>query len=156
MRFKHYLLLLFASFFISGCGLFSPYHKNSKGYYSVYNNSCGPNALQDALNVSRYKISKEIQDYESISKKILSVFHKDAVCITWPSEIEKICNKYGYELITIGELRQLDPEKDIAIVLVHQKFTFHYHWLCFPAEDVKTFGNETIIDGIYLLKAKKL
>jgi hypothetical protein len=88
-----------------------------------------------------------------LSKKLLSLFDKEAVCITWPHEVKKICEEHGYEVITIKELSELDPEKDQAIVLVHRKFDLNsYHWIAFPLQDMDFYGGKTVVDKIFLLK----
>lgn len=89
-------------------------------------------------------------------KEFLSFFDKNAICITWPNEIKYIADKYGFELISVDSLSKLDPQKDIAIVLIHGAyFTKQYHWLVFPINNVNSYyGNKTVIDKIYLMKLK--
>ena len=70
-----YFLPLFCSIFL-GCGVFDSYDKDSRGYYPKYNHSCGPIALSKALKVNSSQISREIQDYNSLSKKVLSLSAK--------------------------------------------------------------------------------
>ena len=76
--------------------------------------------------------------------------------ITWPSEIKKIANEHGFDVVTVDELSPLNSEKDIAIVLIHGKFfSKQYHWVVYPIDDVKNFyGEKTVIDAVYLLKWK--
>ena len=155
---------------ILGCGIISPYKKNSEGFYEKHYNCCGPVALEAALNAyaikhgtlhkrawNRKELSQEIQSNGITGKKFLAFFDKDAICITWPSEIKKVVNKKGYELITVDDIDSLDPQKDIAIVLIHGKFfSQEYHWVVYPLDDVKDFyGKKTVIDTIYLLKWKR-
>ena len=148
--------------------------KNSEGFYEKHYNCCGPIALEKALNLffskphdgiiycfkkpfDREEISRLIQKDGMGCKEALSLFHKDAVCITWPSEIKDILNKYNIEVINIKSLKELDPKKDIAIVLVHGKFfSKEYHWLVYPIDEIESFyGEDTVIDLIFLLKIKR-
>ena len=146
-------LIIFALVFLCGCGVFDKYNKNKHGYYERAYYSCGPLALEKVLKVHRNQISKDIQDYNSLSKKFLSIFEKEAVLITWPSEIKKVCEKYGYKVITVKELSELDPKKDQAVVLVHRKFDLNsYHWIIFPLESMDYYGDKTVVDKIFLLK----
>tara|TARA_Y100000310_G_scaffold337941_1_gene426285 strand:- start:1135 stop:1494 length:360 start_codon:yes stop_codon:yes gene_type:complete len=106
---------------------------------------------------TREGVSKFIQSKGLIEKEFLALFNKDAVRITWPSEIEETVNQYGFDLISVNDLDLLNPEKDIAIVLIHGKFfSEQYHWVVYPINDVKNFyGKKTVIDKIYLLKWRK-
>jgi hypothetical protein len=138
-----------------GCGVFDKYDKDSEGYYPRYNWSCGPLALQKAIGINSNQVSREIQDYDSVSKQMLSLFDKRAILITWPSEIKKICEKYGYKVIRLHDISQLDFEKDLAIILVHKKFKMNsYHWIVYPNEDVKYHLDKTVVDIIFLLKKR--
>lgn len=143
---------------IVGCGIFNPPEVNKDGYYESHYNCCGPIALEQALEklgvrVDRATLSRSIQDSGQIKRQLLSFFDKQAACITWPSEIRETAKKYGFKAITIKEFKSLDYNKDVAIILVHNKLS-NYHWVCFPYYDniPKYFGDNTIIDKIYLLK----
>jgi len=154
---------------LPGCGVFDAYQKNSDGYYEKHYNCCGPIALEKALNLfwsrphdgviycfkkpfDRGEISRAIQEDGMGLKEALAFFHKDAICITWPSEIKEVAEQYGFEIITLKEFEKLDPKKDVAIVLVHSKIN-NYHWLVFPIDDPQYYyGTNTKIDKIYLLK----
>ena len=86
------------------------------------------------------------------------MFDKEIVCVTWSWEMKKAVEKYGFELITIDDFKKLNPEKDIAFVLVRGKFfSRQWHWMCYPIEEniTKFFGENTKIDRIYLLKRVK-
>ena len=155
---------------ILGCGIINPHRKNSEGYYKAHYHACGPIALEKAINAAyanrgvkfaknpapRRKISQEIQDKGMIRKELLAFFDRDAIQITWPEEIKKIANQYGFDLVAVKDLDSLDPQKDIAIVLIHGKyFSNQYHWVVYPIDNVKHFyGKKTVIDAIYLLKWK--
>ncbi len=55
-------------------------------------------------------------------------------------------------------VEKLEPNKDIALVLVYGKFiSSEWHWMCYPVDDnINTFfGSNTKIDKIYLLKKIK-
>lgn len=151
---------------LPGCGVFNTYQKNSDGYYERHYTCCGPQALAKAFRLVDQRagiiyvrdpyieaeISRRIQDNGIKSKELLSFFNKEAICITWPSEIKEVAEQYGFEIITLKEFEKLDPEKDVVIVLVHSKIN-NYHWLVFPIDDPQYYyGINTKIDKIYLLK----
>jgi len=161
------LALMLALGPIPGCALFDRHQKNSEGYYERHFWACGPIALEKAFSkkyerrgiaycVSREELSKQIQDYGMLRKELLSYFDKEAVGITWPSEIKKLARKHGFDVTKIDDINSLDSNEDIAIVLIHGKFfSKQYHWLVYPLDDVKNFyGKKTVIDVIYLLKWK--
>ena len=153
-----------------GCGIVNPCRKNSEGYYPQHYRACGPTALEKAINAAyakrgisfaknpapRKKISQQIQSDGMIRKELLAFISRSAVQITWPSEIKKIVNLHGFDIVTVDSVDSLDPEKDIAIVLIHGKrFSRQYHWVVYPIDDVKNFyGEKTVIDAVYLLKWK--
>tara|TARA_Y100000588_G_C13570306_1_gene634313 strand:- start:48 stop:569 length:522 start_codon:yes stop_codon:yes gene_type:complete len=160
------IALMFALGPLIGCGLVNPYKRNSEGYYEKHFNCCGPIALEKAFNklndqhgiisnssINRKSLSKEIQDMGVDLKNFLSFFNREAICITWPSEMKAMARKYGFEPITIKDIDTLDPEKDVALVLIHKSIT-DFHWVVFPMDNPKTYyGKEnTVIDKIYLLK----
>jgi hypothetical protein len=171
LKITTYLIaLILAVMPILGCGLLSPHKKNAEGFYERHYWTCGPVALEKAINefyrkqgivfaknpAPRKEISQLIQKRSYCVKEALSFFHRDAVNITWPSDIKYIANLYNFDLITIDNLSDLDPQKDIAIVLIHGKFfSKEYHWVVFPLEDVENFyEKKTVIDAIFLLKWK--
>lgn len=155
---------------IIGCGIINPHKKNAEGYYERHYGTCGPIALEKAFNAvyardgivffrypfPRGALSKEIQKRGMKSKKLLSFFDKEAICITWPSDIKYVAERHGFELITIDDIDDLNPKKDIAIVLIHGKlFSRQYHWVVYPLDDIRDFyGKKTVIDKVYLLKWK--
>ena len=151
-----------------GCGLFDRYPKNNQGYYERHYICCGPIALEMAFQelyrkngiypfraITRKEISQHMQSDGMPFKEILALFNKEAICITWPKEIKQSASKYGFEPINIKEFSQLDPMKDVAIILVHSNLS-NFHWLCFPIhKNIKEwYGKGTKIDKIYLLKLK--
>ena len=155
---------------ILGCGVINPHRKNAKGYYNAHYYACGPIALEKAINAAyanrgvkfaknpapRRRISQEIQDGGMIRRELLALFNKDAIQITWPNEIKKIADQYGFEVVSVEDFDSLSPEKDVAIVLIHGKyFSNQYHWVVYPVDNVKNFyGKKTVIDEIFLLKWK--
>ena len=155
--FAYLIALVFSLGPVVGCGIFDQYEKNSDGYYERHFYCCGPVALEKALEhlgkqIDKAELSKSMQDNGIAIKELLSFFNKDAICITWPSEMKAAAKKYGFEPITVKNFEKLDPKKDVALVLVHSKLT-DYHWLVFPTDDPKSYyGAETKIDKIYLLK----
>lgn len=166
----HVVALIFVLAPLIGCGLLSPYKKNKEGFYPQHYNCCGPVALEKAFHkfykdndlvvtqeLTREEISKKIQRTGMGLKEALTFFNKNAICITWPVEIRRVAEQYGFQLINIDDIDKLDPEKDVAIVLVHGSFfSQQYHWVVFPVDAVRTYyGDETVIDKIYLLKLKK-
>ncbi len=139
---------------IVGCGIINPHKKNAEGYYERHYWTCGPIALEKAFNAicvrdgivfyrypfSRGALSKEIQKRGMKSKELLSFFNREAICITWPSDIKYMAERYNFELITIDDIDSLDPQKDIAIVLIHGAlFSKEYHWAVYPLDDVRDF-----------------
>jgi len=67
-----------------------------------------------------------------------------------------VADKYGFELVNVNDINEVDPEEDVAIVLVHGRLlSKEYHWLVFDVDDIKNYyGDETVIDIVYLLKWK--
>ena len=151
----------------TGCGILKPPHK-ADGYYTAHYNSCGPQAIQDAIehyyrvnkeyrplrHLSRADISQDIQDTHSLvdGRKCMTLLHKDFAAITWPHEVKEICESYGF---TVTKLDSLDDFRmgQTGIVLIHQRSSLVYHWVCHPTDDVDDFYGEdgTIILDIFLL-----
>ena len=136
--------------------------RDDQGYFKKHYYSCGPQALAKAvIELGDYKtivqVSKDIQETGNGSRFILSLFHHDAISITFPSEVKDICEQYGYEAVEIDDFDSLDPEKDVAMVLVWGKVLgYEAHWLCFPVDkDIKSFfGEGTTISKIFIIKKK--
>lgn len=160
-----FLLVLNALCFLNyGCSLMHPdsLARDNQGYFKKHYYSCGPQALAKAITeIDSYKavtqVSKDIQETGNGFRFILSLFHHEAISITFPSEVKDVCEQYGYEVIEINDFDGLDPEKDVAIVLVWGKVLKHEaHWLCFPVDkDIKSFfGEGTTISKIFIIKKK--
>jgi len=142
------------------CAIFHPDRtkKDELGYYISHFSACGPIALEKAFEalenpINRIQISRDIQDTGNGTRLLLSMLHHGALQITLPSEIKAVCKKYGYEAITADKLSDLDPEKDVALVLVWGEI-LDAHWLCFPI-DVNIdnfFGGYTKISKIFIFK----
>ena len=164
------LLFVLAPLF-SGCGIFHPPQRDHSGYYIKHFTCCGPTAMEVAINeyyrkqgivfaknpAPRKEISKKIQDEGQLFKGFLSLFDNEAVCATWSWELKKVAKKYGFELINVKDFKKLNPDKDIALVLVYGKFlSSEWHWMCYPVDkNIKDFfGSDTKIDKILLLKKK--
>lgn len=166
MRFIIALLLIF---FMSGCGMLqsartSDYVKKqrAKNLDPHHINSCGPKAIQRAL--LRFGIKSDLKNLShamqsspscaNLMREIASAFSIEGREITFPSEIKKTLKKYGFKIVNIKNLEELDKNKDTALVLVKQKNVLNYHWLCFPTDkNIETFfGKETIVKEIYLIR----
>ena len=173
--FKKFSYLLAAVLFFGpliGCGVFNSYKKNEYGYYEEYHDCCGPIALERAINkyysdrgivfvrtpAPRKEISQKIQDEGIPLKELLSFFSKEAICITWPSEIKKVVEGYGFKAVTVDDIKNLDPERDIAIILTHNSVLKpDFHWWVFPTDLslIKIrFGKDFTVDKIYLIQRK--
>jgi|TARA_Y100000310_G_scaffold182106_2_gene182126 hypothetical protein len=150
------------------CVIFHPeeYEKDELGYYIKHYNACGPKALEQAFsilgdkNVNRVDLSREIQNGGNTLRIFAALFHHDALEITSPNEMKKLCEKHGYEVVELGNMNQLKSE-DVALVLVWGKILKREaHWMVFPA-DTKFrkaegwYGPYTHISKIYLLKKNK-
>ena len=142
------------------CAIFHPDRtkKDELGYYISHFSACGPIALEKAFEalenpINRIQISRDIQDTGNGTRLLLSMLHHGALQITLPSEIKTVCKKYGYKVIAADKLNELDPKKDVALVLVWGEI-LDAHWLCFPI-DVNIdnfFGGYTKISKIFIFK----
>ncbi len=164
----HLFFVFLASFLITGCGLFKQFNDSEKTRQLKLLNkdpnhaySCGPNALYKALKeldqkISRKQLSHEILsngEITSLIRDLLSIFDNEAREITFPSEIKKVLSEKGYRVKSIKSLKELNEQKDVALVLIKKKWTFTYHWMCFPVDKniLTFFGNKTNIEEIYLI-----
>lgn len=162
------LVFVLAPFF-SGCGIFHPPSVDKDGYYTDHFYSCGPRAIEKAINeyyrkqgivfaknpAPNEEVSKLMQDEGQALKRLLSLFNKEVVQVTWSWEMKSAAKKFGFELINVKDFEKLDPSKDIALVLVYGKFiSSQWHWTCYPVDKNITthFGEDTKIDEIYLFK----
>ena len=160
-----YILMIIA-LFATGCGILHPATKVD-GYYVSHYNSCGPQAIHDAIqhyatvNGIKFKrmwtwkeISQDIQDTKSIidCRVCMAWMHRDFINITWPHEVKEVCAQYGF---TATKLDSLDDFKigQTGIVLIHRRTSLEYHWVCYPTDDVDDFYGEdkTVILDIFLL-----
>ena len=119
--------------------------------------SCGPEALKEAfdrlgINVSQKDLSHEIQKNDTCLRDFLSIFDARARQITFPNEMKSALRKRGYKMVKINSLKEINAQKDTAILLVHKVNTLNYHWICYPVSNFHFFGKETVLDSIYLIK----
>jgi hypothetical protein len=164
MRVFIVILLLFFNF---GCGILESSRdpqwvkearSNNKDPDHIH--SCGPEALHKAfgdlgIKTSKRHISEEIQNGGNCLRDFLSIFNNRARQITFPHEMKRILKNHGYKMTKVSSLREIDQNKDTAILLVHKKNTFNYHWLCYPLDNVNFFGKETVLDSVYIVKLSK-
>ena len=153
----------------SGCGILHPASKSPDGYYTSHYISCGPQAIQNAIehyykvneeyrilrHLSRKDISQDIQDTDSFvdGRKFLTHLYKDFAAITWPHEIIEVCRLYGFEAVRLDDISKL-KQTDTGIVLLHKKWSMVYHWICVPVESAHGFygSDNTVILDVYLLR----
>jgi|LUMV01.1.fsa_nt_gb hypothetical protein len=162
MRRSKILLIASLCLLNFGCVFFHPesLKTDTDGYYIKHFHSCGPRALKKAFNelnvrVTEKELSKQIQSSGNLTRVLLTLIHHDTIRVTLPSEIKSVCLDYGYEVSSVKSLEELDPEKDIAIILVSGNILKgETHWLCFPTDKyIKNyFGKNTKISKIYLLE----
>ncbi len=166
------MVLILVTMATLGCNIANPsLKKDSDGYFLAHYRACGPIALEKAINEYYFKnkilpargladrkdISRQIQDNGFASQRLLSLLNSKAINITWPSEIKDTLDKYGFDIIKVKSLSDLDKQKDVAVILIHGKFlSKEYHWLVYSIDNIKTyFGKNTVIDLIYLIKFRK-
>ena len=163
---------LFFCFIISltlvGCGIlkqskepdhYSELRKNHKDPLHVY--SCGPNALQKAfqrlgISISLKSLSHTIQKdfkFNTLVRDFLAVFENRARKITFPEEMLYILKENGFKVSRVKGYENLNKITDTAIVLIKQKGTLNYHWMCFPVDEdiLSFFGKDTVLKEIYLI-----
>lgn len=154
----------------TSCGLIHPPERQN-GYLTSHFYSCGPTALQKALklysdkhgvefkqSIERKQLSIEIQDNTVLFdlREFLTLLDKKAAEITWPQEIKNSLKLRGISVKEIKNLNELNEPNDIAIVLIHWKGKLTwYHWIVFPKDDINYFGDDTVIDRIFLLEPLK-
>ena len=164
MRFRifHFVLAISLGLLNWSCSVFHPdkTQKDEQGYYIQHYWSCGPRALNRAfkeldIHLSSKKISQEIQESGNLSRSLLSLVHYDTIQITFPSEIYQAIESHGFKVTELKELKQLNSEVDVALVLVAGSYLRgEAHWLCFPVDYniEQYFGKNTKIIKIFLLK----
>ena len=159
--------LILISMLNTSCGVLNP-PRTENGYYIGHYMSCGPEAIERALNHYSAKngiqfkrawttkdISIRIQDRAGTInlRSILTVLDRESAQITWPKEIVSELKSHGITAKLIRSVDELDISKDTAIVLVHKRGTLNlYHWICYPVESLNHFGDMTVIDRIYILE----
>ena len=171
-KFKIFILLIVAFLLLQGCSIFHPEYLKTDpdGYLVKHMNACGPEALEKAfyrlslkdkstLPLDRYRLSKDIQDTGNTLRYTLSLIHYEAIIITFPSEVKKVAKKYGYEIIEVDSLDELDALNDVALILVwgNRLIRDQAHWLVYPDDKwrVKSFfGSKTKISDILVFKKK--
>tara|TARA_Y100000310_G_C20618538_1_gene781980 strand:+ start:604 stop:1107 length:504 start_codon:yes stop_codon:yes gene_type:complete len=151
-----------------GCGLmdqfrepasFSKLREGNKDPLHVF--SCGPEALEKAFRelkiyIDQEDISHAIQKnhkFNTCVRDILAIFDNRARKITFPEEMFNALKDQGYSVKKIREYSMLNENIDVAIILIKQKNTLNYHWVCFPADEniLSFFGENTILKEIYLI-----
>ena len=171
---SHFLALSMAVLpiiFFTSCGILNPPDINANGYYPEHYNCCGPTALERAFRalyvehgivfkkgITSREISEAIQRKGNRGRDMLSIINRNAVCITWPSEIKNTARDYGFIPVSLRGLNEL-KEGDVAIILVQGRVSKgEFHWMCFPYCDVdaikKWYGKTTKIGPIYLLRSR--
>ena len=144
-----------------GCVFFHPesLKTDSDGHYIKHFRSCGPIALKKALgkldiHVTEKELSKQIQSSGNLTRVLLTLIHHDTISATLPNEIKSVCLSYGYKVVKVKNLNDLDPKKDVAIVLVVGNILKgEAHWACFPTDNIENyFGKNAKVSKIYLLK----
>ena len=165
MKWKTYITIIIICLFLfinTSCGILHS-AKKVDGYYVDHFYSCGPQAIHNAIqhyaqvNGIKFKrsytaeeISKRIQDIAS-RRGLLSLVDKRAITITWPYEIEQVCELYGFKAVRVNDISKI-KDNNTSIVLIHEKNTLSsYHWTCYPVSNLKYYGDDTIIDLVYLL-----
>ena len=173
---QKYLLipLLVISFLLSsGCGILKPPHKDAQGFYTSHYNSCGPEAIKEAIDryfikqgiirpayvITTKQISQGIQKdappFPFDRRNLLVLFDRQSANITWPSEIKTACQKFGIKLTRVhkSQLWMKNNVNATYIVLVHKKWSLReYHWFAYPGNIAHYFGDDTVFDTVYLLE----
>jgi len=151
-----------------GCAVFHlDKMKKEDGYYIRHYNSCGPDAIQDALRelenqfVTTKEISKEIQDNGNERRTALTLIHYNALWITWPAELVKFFRDRGYK-VTTTTLESLSPEDTAIVLLKGRLLKQEWHWVTFPTNSkkeirnyYKTCDSSTSVITVYKIEAAK-
>jgi len=151
-----------------GCGLlnqlrepdsFSALRKDHRDPHHVF--SCGPEALEKAFKqlniyIDKEDISHSIQKnnkFNTCVRDILSIFVNAARKMTFPTEMIDAIKEKGYSVSEVKRYSDLNEATDVAIILIKQKNTLNYHWICFPVDEniLSFFGKDTILKEIYLI-----
>jgi hypothetical protein len=152
----------------AGCGLlkqsrepdsFSEFRKDHRDPHHIF--SCGPEALEKAFKqlniyIDKEDISHSIQKdnkFNTCVRDVLSIFVNSARKITFPAEMIKVLKTEGYSVKEVKKYSDLNETTDVAIILIKQKNTLNYHWICFPVDKniLSFFGKDTVLKEIYLI-----
>ena len=70
-----------------------------------------------------------------------------------PSEVRAYFKSNGFYIKKIKNFQDL-KEGDVALVLIKEKNSIIYHWMCYPIDYNITgyFGDRTIVKDIYIIK----
>ena len=165
--FSRLILTSILAFILAGCGALRTLDRSTYQNEKHHTLSCGPEAIYDALQslreagfkikrASKEEISREVRSdnkCSTITRGTLALFVYEAKAITFPCEIT---NYFKKRVINVNKARSFDElkSKDIAVVLVHQKGTLHYHWKSYPSNNniLRFFGKDTVIKTVYLLE----
>ena len=152
----------------TGCGLFQQaresdhykaLRKQNKDILHVY--SCGPEALQDSLRrlgieISLHDLSHVIQtsfECNTLIRDFTAIFVNKARRITFPEEMIYVLKENGFKVSKIKKYENLNEDTDTALILIKERNTLDYHWICFPVHKniLSFFGKETVLKEIYLI-----
>lgn len=163
-RIKIILLIIFISFLFHGC-VFLNLNKaiaDEKGHFIYHYSSCGPESISRALSLVDpnnvlypAEVSASIQETGNFVRIFLSLISYKSLGITWPHEIRAFFEKRGYEVIEMSNIKDLDVNKDIAVILVSNSI-LNMHWFCYPSE-LYVLDSEFLNGSIrYIFKIKKI
>lgn len=170
-KWKIIVVLVILALVSQGCSVFHPEYLKTDpdGYLTKHMNSCGPRALEKVfLRLSRrdksiqpfdsHKLSKDIQETGNTLRYTLSLIHYETIQITFPNEVKQVAKKYGYDIVEVDSLDELNDLEDVALVLVWKsKFSPEAHWLAFPDDKYRIknfFGDKTEVSDILVFKKK--
>lgn len=151
-----------------GCAVFHlDKMEKEDGYYIRHYNSCGPDAIQDALReleneyIATREISRKIQDDGNARRTALTLIHYNALWITWPAELVKYFRDRGYK-VTTTTLDSLSPEDTAIVLLKGRILKQEWHWITFPTNSkkqiknfYKSFDEETTVMRVYKIETAK-
>jgi len=162
-RAKSLVYLMAVALLNHGCAVFHPDKlEREDGYYIRHFNSCGPDAIQDALielegYVTCKEISKKIQDNGNGRRVALTLIHYNALWITWPAELKKYFTDKGYK-VTATTLDLL-TQNDVAIVLIKgSAIKQQWHWITHPTYSIDKIKNyyESVGESTAVLSVYKI
>jgi hypothetical protein len=143
--------------------------QKENGYYIRHYNSCGPEAIQDAMQelekkiVSTKSISIEIQDNGNLTRSLFAtIIHHNVLWVTLPHELKKYFTERNYQ-VTETSFSELKPT-DVAIVLIKGRVLHsEWHWITHPTHSKKEIEKyyqslglktPTSIVKVYLIKKR--